>query len=152
MRRGANLTHYVAEDLAGLARVALAREGVPAALVWVDELWPIVEANPALDGAEHPLQALAACYEILRAADDARAAPLLAELHARLRERAAKIATGAAALFLENGLGSPCAPADGAPQTAPPPTRDARRRPVDGVLPGLGCPQEGNRCSGDPAC
>ncbi|HNT78145.1 MAG TPA: tetratricopeptide repeat protein [Anaerolineae bacterium] len=103
LRRAANHAHYVVEDLAGLAQVALARGDLPHALARIEEAWPILETNPTLEGAEHPQQALVACYQVLRAADDARAAPLLAALHTRLQERAAKITDAdLRRAFLEN--------------------------------------------------
>jgi hypothetical protein len=91
LRRGANLPHYVAEDLAGLTRLALAQGNLTGAMTWIEELWPILEENPALEGAEHALQALVACYQVLRANADARAVPLLTTLHTQLQEHAAKI-------------------------------------------------------------
>jgi class 3 adenylate cyclase/tetratricopeptide (TPR) repeat protein len=103
LRRGAGLKHYVAEDLAGLARVALAQGKLAEAVARIDELWPILEDKPALDGAEHPLVALVTCYRVLHAAGDPRAAPLLGTLHARLQERAAKITDdGLRRSFLES--------------------------------------------------
>jgi len=103
LRRDANLSHYVVEDLAGLARVALAQGDLVGAMARVEELWPILESNPTLEGTEHPQQALVTCYQVLRANDDTRAAPLLATLHAQLQERAAKIAdVDLRRSFLEN--------------------------------------------------
>ncbi len=103
LRRDAHLPHYVAEDLAGLARVALAEGNLTWATTWIEEMWPILEVNPTLDGAEHPLQALVTCYHVLRAGDDVRAAPLLSTLHAQLQERAARITdANLRRSFLEN--------------------------------------------------
>ncbi len=103
LRRAAQQRQYVVEDLAGLAQVALAQGEIAKAMAWIDDLWPILEENPTLEGAEHPQQALLACYHVLRAGDDPRAEPLLATLYTQLQERAAKIADAdLRRSFLEN--------------------------------------------------
>ena len=91
LRRELGLPHYAAEDLAGLARVALAQDDVSQAQARVDEIWPYLKSDPALDGAVHPFRAILTCYRVLQAGEDARAADLLTFAHTLLQERAAKI-------------------------------------------------------------
>jgi tetratricopeptide (TPR) repeat protein len=95
--------HYMAENLAGLARVAWAQGNLIEAQAWVEAVLPILETNPALNGAEHPLRAILTCARVLRASGDSRAAQILSGAHARLQARAACISDeGVRRKFLEN--------------------------------------------------
>jgi hypothetical protein len=99
--RAAGSPALVAEPLAGLARVALARGDAGAAMVPVEEILAHLAAG-TLDGAEEPMLVYLTCYQALQAAGDPRAPELLARAQGELQERAARIADPAARqLFLE---------------------------------------------------
>ena len=103
LRRELDQPHYAAEDLAGLARVALAQGDPAGAQARIEELWPILESNPYLDGAEAPMRALLTAYRVLHAAGDGRAQGLLTGAYHTLQGRAARITDEALRRsFLEN--------------------------------------------------
>ena len=93
-----------AEARAGLARLALAQNDIPAALLQVSEILNYLEGGGSLDGADAPLRIYLTCVEALQAAG--RAAPakeLLQEAYQLLQARAARISDAdARRLFLEN--------------------------------------------------
>ncbi len=82
--------HMVMEALAGLARVDLARQDLPQACVWVEEILKWLEAH-SLDGTEEPGRVFLTCYQVLWASEDPRAELLLEQGYRFLQERAHKI-------------------------------------------------------------
>jgi tetratricopeptide (TPR) repeat protein len=92
----------IAESRTGLARLALVRHDADEALVQVDEILHAIEAGRLAAGDLTCTMRLT-CYRVLRAAGDARAAPVLAAAVAWLREQAARIPDAEARrMFLEN--------------------------------------------------
>ena len=95
------------DDLAGLARIALAQGKYTQALAQVDEILDWIEAN-GTEGIEYPLQVYLACYRVLRATkEDAgleeRADSVLSRAHTMLLEQASGINDETLRLtFLEN--------------------------------------------------
>jgi class 3 adenylate cyclase/tetratricopeptide (TPR) repeat protein len=79
------------ETLAGLARVFMAQERLPEALVIAEEILNYLETG-SLDGTEEPFRIYLTCYRVLTASQDPRAEAVLSAARTRLRERAAKIA------------------------------------------------------------
>ncbi|MBN1955957.1 MAG: tetratricopeptide repeat protein [Anaerolineae bacterium] len=77
--------------LAGLVLVALERGQIDQAMEWSAEILADMQANPTLTGTEEPFRVYLACYRVLKAAQDPRAAALLATAHNLLQERAAAI-------------------------------------------------------------
>jgi hypothetical protein len=60
-------------------------------------------SGAAIENAEEPLRVELTCYQVLHAADDARAAAVLEAAYCRLQERAGKIADAETRrMFLEN--------------------------------------------------
>jgi len=83
--------HFLAmESTAGLARTRLATGDVAGAMEQVEAILSYLEAN-TLDGTDEPLRVYQACYEVLVAADDPRAGPVLKTAHRLLLERANRI-------------------------------------------------------------
>jgi tetratricopeptide (TPR) repeat protein len=66
---------------AGLARVALARGDVPAALAQVESVLTYADAVPALNRTFAPIDVYLTCIEVLRAAEDTRAGEVLQTAH-----------------------------------------------------------------------
>ncbi len=79
---------WILDALTGLARVALARNEVDAALNWLNEPLARLAEGSALDGAESPMRVLLTCHRALAAADDLRAGDVLRTAHARLLAKA----------------------------------------------------------------
>jgi hypothetical protein len=57
----------------------------------VGEILPCLDDDPSLEGAEDDLKVFLACYQVLQASEDPRAAHILSQAHRLLQERAAKI-------------------------------------------------------------
>ncbi len=91
LRQELNRPAYVAEDLAGLAQAALAQGNPEVARAYAGQMWPILEGNPTLEGAEHPMRAILGLVQVLVALNDPRAATLLARTCSHLQERAERI-------------------------------------------------------------
>ena len=90
------------EALAGLARVALARQDLSQARVYVQEILDYLEAD-TLEGALEPFRVYLTCYQVLEAAHDDRARPFLESVYELLQGRAVKIDDQAIRRsFLEN--------------------------------------------------
>jgi len=80
------------EPLAGLARIALEQGDVDQAQRHVEEILRLLKATSGTDAFEvEPFAVYLTCYRILQASGDPRAGDILAEAHALLQERAAKI-------------------------------------------------------------
>ena len=91
------------EPSAGLARIALAQNDLPAALAYISPVLDFLDGGGSLNGAEEPLRVFLTCYQVLLAADDPRAAQILAVAYQQLRSRADKIVDQAARQhFLED--------------------------------------------------
>ncbi len=78
----------VLDPVAGLARVALARGDVPAALEQVELILAHMAEGGNFDGTEEPLRLPLTCYQVLHAARDPRTDAVLASAHAELTKRA----------------------------------------------------------------
>lgn len=90
LRREMGQRHLAPEPLAGLARVALARDDPEAALAYVEEILRHLETG-SVDGTDEPLRIYLTCCRVLKAHNDLRAEEVLEEAHNLLQERAAKI-------------------------------------------------------------
>jgi len=90
IRRQVGEHRLAVESLAGLARVALAREDLNQARAWVEEIMSHLESD-SLDGTDEPLRVYLTCYRVLRADLDPRAEAVLDTAHRLLQEQAAKI-------------------------------------------------------------
>ncbi|WP_425261136.1 ATP-binding protein [Rubrivivax sp. RP6-9] len=93
--RALELPHLALEAVAALAEEASARGDLAGALAHVDAVLSAQAAGVPLDGTEEPMRLLLACWRVLQAAGDARAAPLLETAHAELQQRAARIGDAA---------------------------------------------------------
>lgn len=91
IRRELGLSHHVAEDLARLAQIALAQGDLDGAQARVAEILPCLDDDPLLQGAEDVFQVFVACYRVLHASGDPRAAHILDQAHSLLQEQASKI-------------------------------------------------------------
>lgn len=83
-------TSLIAEALAGLTAVALARKDNPLAQTYANEFIPLIQTQ-ALPEVLLPFRLYLIGYQALQANADARAVPFLETAHALLLERAAKI-------------------------------------------------------------
>ncbi len=103
LRRDLSQTAAAVDDLAGLARVALAQGEIERAAAWVEEILAWL-AGHSPDGVEFPVLVYLSCYRVLRAVgDEARARDVLATGCGLLQERAAAIHDPALRVqFLEN--------------------------------------------------
>jgi tetratricopeptide (TPR) repeat protein len=95
--RSSGAVHEVVKPLAGLARVALARDEPAGALVHVEELLPY------LGSVDDPYGVYLTCYHVLRANEDARGEQILATAYNLLQENAAMLTDSESRKsFLEN--------------------------------------------------
>jgi predicted ATPase len=78
------------ETLAGLARVFMAQDRLPEALVIAEEILNYLETG-SLDGTEEPFRIYLTCYRVLTANQDPRAEAVLRAACTRLQERVVKI-------------------------------------------------------------
>jgi class 3 adenylate cyclase/tetratricopeptide (TPR) repeat protein len=91
------------EPRAGLARIALGQENLPAALAHISTLLDFLDGGGSLNGTEEPLRVFLTCYQVLQAAGDSRAAQILAAAYQHLSQQADKITNqDARRRFLEN--------------------------------------------------
>lgn len=79
------------ESLAGQARVALACGDLPQAQAHVAAILAYLDRAGSFHGVDDDLEIYLACYQVLQAAGDPRARPLLSTAHRLLDERAARI-------------------------------------------------------------
>jgi tetratricopeptide (TPR) repeat protein len=102
LRRGVGHEPLTMETLAGLVRLAWAQGDHDQAQAHAETIVQYLEGGGSLNGAEEPLRIYLACYHVLHAAGDARAASLLETAHSQLQERAARIADpGQRRIFLQ---------------------------------------------------
>ncbi len=90
-RRASGEKTRALENLAGLAEIALAEGDLAEAQGHVEEILAHL-ATGSVDGAEEPLRIYLACYRVLQASHDPRAAGILATAQRLLAERAGQIA------------------------------------------------------------
>ncbi|MEJ2210276.1 MAG: tetratricopeptide repeat protein [Anaerolineae bacterium] len=90
LRRELGQPNLVTESLAGLIRVALARDEPGRACAYVDEILKHLETG-TLGGTKEPMLIYLSCYQALRAAHDARADRILADAYSQVQEHAARI-------------------------------------------------------------
>ncbi len=104
LRREIGQSAQAIDDLAGLARVALAQGQKNEALAYAKEILTWIEAH-GIAGIEYPLRVYLTCAEVLNAVGEtARAADVIRTSHTLLLEQAAKISDEATRqAFLENG-------------------------------------------------
>lgn len=86
-----HLPHLALEAIAGLAAVALARGQTANAMDHVEIILAQQAAGVSLVGTEEPARIQLVCYQVLVAADDARAAGMVHEASRALLARAARI-------------------------------------------------------------
>ncbi len=100
---GMGVVHRALDRLTGNI-VALKQIQVPTkALTYVAEVLRYQKSNPIFDGAEKPFLVHLTYIQVLQAAHDPRANPLLAMVHRLLQERAAPIKDAATRRsYLEN--------------------------------------------------
>ena len=90
IRQELDQTFLLMETRAGLAQLALAQAELETAVEHVEKILPGL--NPAsVSGTEEPMRIYLACYEVLAAVGDGRAAEILAEAYQLIMHRAAKI-------------------------------------------------------------
>ncbi|MEM7110980.1 MAG: tetratricopeptide repeat protein [Chloroflexota bacterium] len=104
IRRELEQPYLAMDSLAGLARVAYARDNFTLAQTHISEILAYQAENPRLDGVEEPVRVLLICYRVLLAVGDVeRGTAVLQTAHDLLQERAAKISNAALRQsFLEN--------------------------------------------------
>ena len=94
--------HKAAEPRAGLAQIALAQGDLPRARAQAEAMLAALETRPYV-GVERPFAIYLACYQVLAATNDARAAGVLHMARRRLQEYASHIPDRALRQsFLEN--------------------------------------------------
>jgi tetratricopeptide (TPR) repeat protein len=86
---------HAAEVKAGLAQSHLGLGGIAKAEAYVAELLGVLEHEPDLRRAQRPYRVHLICFQVLQAAGDERAGPVLERAHRLLQARAAKITDGA---------------------------------------------------------
>jgi tetratricopeptide (TPR) repeat protein len=90
------------EPIAGLARLALAREAVVEAMHLVADIVVHFDAGGTVDGTEDPLWIYLTCHEVMRATASPRADEFLARAHALLMQRAEPLEPAERGTFLGN--------------------------------------------------
>lgn len=90
LRRKMGEDHLAMEPLAGLARLALLQADIPRAQSHVDEILAYLELG-TLEGTEEPFRVYLACYRVLRASGDSRAAEFLRMVHQQMQQRITQI-------------------------------------------------------------
>ena len=90
------------EPIAGLARLALARDSVAEAMHLIADVVAHFDAGGTVDGTEDPLWIYLTCHQVLAAAGSSRAAEFLARAHEMLMQRAEPLAPAERATFLGN--------------------------------------------------
>jgi DNA-binding SARP family transcriptional activator/Tfp pilus assembly protein PilF len=102
LRRELDEPHLAVESLAGLARVALQRGNVGAAMEHVEEILRLGKAR-GFGGAIEPFRIWLTCYRVLEACQDPRAGEVLATAYERLQAQRSNIHDeDLARTFLEN--------------------------------------------------
>ena len=91
IRQELNQPELASEPAAGLARVALLLEDLPAAVEQINRVVAQIESGGSLLGTDEPLRVYITCYQVLRQASDPRAKDILDTAYRMLQERAAKI-------------------------------------------------------------
>ena len=89
--REMRLPHYMADALAGLARIALARGEHAEALTYTQEILRYARSHPKLEQTWEPFRVCLTCYNLLRAVSDSRAEEVLEAAYRLLQERAGTI-------------------------------------------------------------
>ena len=90
------------EPIAGLARLALARESIVEATHLIADIVAHFDAGGTVDGTEDPLWIYLTCHQVLAAAASPRAAEFLARAHELLMRRAEPLEPAERATFLGN--------------------------------------------------
>jgi tetratricopeptide (TPR) repeat protein len=102
LRQQIGLPHVAAESLAGLAALALVRDDLAQARLHVEAILTHAAAGVVFDGTPTPFLIELTCYEVLRAANDERAAAVLHAAYQRLMLRATALPDEAARrMFLD---------------------------------------------------
>ena len=102
LRRKLKQEYLIPELIAGLARIALARQDAIQALAHAEEILAYLQ-NYALKGADEPICVYLTCYDILVERQDPRAQDILETAYHLLQERSAQINDDAQRhSFLEN--------------------------------------------------
>jgi len=90
LRRELGQPNLAMESLAGLVRVALARDDLSEACAYADEILAHIQTG-SLGGTKDPLLIYLSCYRALEAVHDARAERILADAYRQVQEQAARI-------------------------------------------------------------
>ena len=90
------------EPIAGLARLALARDSVVEAMHLISDVIAHFDAGGTVEGTEDPLWIYLTCHQVLAAAGSPRAAEFLASAHQMLMQRAEPLALAERETFLGN--------------------------------------------------
>ena len=90
------------EPIAGLARLALARDSVVEAMHLIADVIAHFDAGGSVDGTEDPLWIYLTCHQTLAAADAPRANEFLTRAHEMLMQRAEPLAPAERETFLGN--------------------------------------------------
>jgi predicted ATPase/DNA-binding SARP family transcriptional activator len=90
LRRELAQPHLAAESLAGLARVALQRGNVDAAMEQVEEILRLEKAR-GFGGTIEPFRIWLTCYRVLKSSQDPRAGEVLAAAYERLQAQRSNI-------------------------------------------------------------
>jgi predicted ATPase/class 3 adenylate cyclase len=91
LRQALEQPNLSAEPLAGLARLALVENNLPAAQESIATILAHLDSGGTLDGTDEPLRVYLTCFRVLQAAGDGRAREILDTAHRQLQERAEKI-------------------------------------------------------------
>ena len=84
------LQYLMTEPQAGLARLWLTQGKIAEARACIEPILRLIDEHP-WEGVEEPMRVYHTCYQVLAAAGDAQAIPLLQNAHAQLQTRAGRI-------------------------------------------------------------
>lgn len=91
LRRALGANALLAESLAGMARVALARADAQRAQAILEEILRLMETTDLAEGADEPFLVRWVCYQVLRANQDPRADAFLCASYDLLQQTAARV-------------------------------------------------------------
>ncbi len=100
LRYALSQSNQALEPLAGLAHIALTRQDLAQASIYVTDILHHLQSG-TLEGTEKPFRIYLICYYVLYATNDARAATVLITAYTQLQQRAAHLNPDARQVFFE---------------------------------------------------
>lgn len=100
LRHSLSQPNQALEPLAGLAQIALARQDLTQARIYVTDILHHLQSG-TLEGTDKPFRIYLICYYVLHATNDARAGTILTTAYTQLQQRAAHLDPDARQVLLE---------------------------------------------------